>query len=194
MVTATDLKNQIEALKEAGLVDAAKAKEAELEKMVLGGMAAPVAAPVAATVVASAGTAPAVAGAKSYSMDVGDKEAFDRGGDQFGAPDVACVIPGKFLDIVTPDNKPENRWWLFKPDGCDYTSAITVAYGKGAFKLKELLMNLGIEWAEQGTNISFSIAAGYPCMLDYGPNTYDGKTSIRLNKVYKAGTDIQQAI
>jgi len=181
MATAEDLGKQIKALDDAGLKEQADEKRAELAKLGGGTSVAPA-------------TAAAPADAESYTMDVEDKEAFDRGGDNFGAPSTPCVIPGTFQGIVASRKKPEQRLWIFRPDGQDYHSSITVSPGSGAFKLKELLVNLDIPWTEAGTVISFNIAKGHPCQLDYKENVYDGKTSIRLDRVQPAEKHIEQAV
>ena len=191
MTTQAELVQRIKALEDAGLD--ATAERAELGKLTL-----PVAATAAKAKAATTKASASVATGEAIEFDEEvDVDSFESGGQAFGAPEEAGVYSGVFQDIITPSTKTDQRWWLFKTDdarveaqlGKQVRSALIVSpKGQGAFKLKDILDGLAVAYTLDGSKVSGSVPRGLACMLEYQEVTLDGKTQMRLQNVWAAGT------
>jgi hypothetical protein len=180
MATQEELVQRIQALEAAGLP--AEDEKAELKKL-LGK------SPEASTETRVA--TPADSNVVLFDIEV-DLDAFNEGGQQFGAPEEPGIYQGTFEGIITPTTKEDQLWFVFQTADPrlerQVRSALIISpSGKGAFKLKDVLENLEIPYTVKGRQVSGAIPKGLPCQLEYQEVTASGKTSVRLQNVWKAG-------
>jgi len=185
-MTSELLEKRIEALEKAGL-------SAEAERKELAELLAKEGRVVPKPIIPSLGER------ISFTIPV-DAESFETGGE-FGAPTKPDIYDGYFLEIVYPQTKEDQVWFVFATDddrvvtqkGRNVRSALIVMPGGAfAYRLRLLLESLKEPYKLVGDEVSGSIPKGLRCKLNYQEIVVAGKTQVRLQNVFVG--EVAQAI
>ena len=196
---ARELELKIAALKESGIDTASDESDLAAMRAELGPKPGagpqPEATPVAE---ATKGPVAPVSEATGDSLvwaelDGVDPEAFDKGGQAFSSPPMACTVRGRFVEVSKHSDGPHKNIWVFQTDDPtleqQHRSGITVTTdGAGAFKMKDILVSMGFPFERENGKVKYAVEAGRKCTMTYTEQVVQGKDQIRLDSVHALGT------
>ena len=142
---------------------------------------------------------PDIVGGDTVPLDIEvDVSAFESGGQALSAPLEPGLYRGCFVDVITPKTKGDQRWFIFRTDDPQLerqvrSALVTTPGGAGAFKLKDILEALGVEYQLAGKRLIANLTRGIPCQLEYQEVVLEGKTQNRLQNIYAASDKLEQA-
>ena len=134
-------------------------------------------------------------------------ESFREGGQNYTPPLKEGLYQGICDGIVTPTSEKlrDQSWFVFRGaevDGegrpiwrgalvCGGLNKITES---GAWKVKQVLDALGVQYTETAHGVRFNNPKGRPAHVQWSNITYDGKTSMRIQDVFRAEAKVAQII
>ena len=151
-----------------------------------------------APVVGSARLVPPVTEEDEYYVPV-NAESFEQGGAGFTPPPDEGVYPGICTGAMVPNNARDQFWFNFSSlDGSEprwmgslVTAALTSQERSGAFKVKDILLALEVDYNLTGNGVEFRGIKGRLCQCDWQYVDIGGQRQLRIQNVYKASQNIE---
>ena len=188
MTTGSDIdkvKRRIAAFEAAGLDEKVKELRVLLKEMEGAGAPGPA--------MQEAPASPSPTASDEIVLDV-NREAFERGGQQWIRPVKPCAVNGHTLPVVYPTKVKGAQVWLAFESTDGFKDFIAVAYdGEGAFKLKDVLEALEVPYAMEGSRIKFRWPKGLPVSMRFLDGQGEQHNQVRLVEALKGHNRYQAA-
>lgn len=129
-------------------------------------------------------------------------EAFERGGNQFSPPEQPGIYDATCTGLTRPGHAEDQLWFLFasRNEAIPFRGALVCgalnadADKSGAWKVKDVVLALGVPYQLNDGSVSFRDPKGKICKVLWSWVEVKGKRELRIQDVFSASANIEQAI
>jgi len=121
--------------------------------------------------------------------DIVDRDAFLSAAG-FYPPSSTGIWKGNVLEVTSPISGKNQRWWIVETQDerleKQGRGVLVCDLDKGAFKLQQVLTDLGIKYSLKGNMVSYKVKLPIACEIEWSERK-DKKNILGVSNIYAAG-------